>query len=248
MQEYLNGIDDKHKIVVSSGGLTVECPLPDDFGLTIGSSYTTLFDLGSLNGALSKGAAFLSISQKVGVSMKRMFTNPEPSEISFEMEFAAYHDALSEVVIPIKSMLLMAAPSTMNFSEGLSRVREISGGLEEVAHNVQDSSGDIVGGVAGAVGGVLGQIDAALGNLQAQPETSSSVQKAMDIIGFIQGPDKATVRFGNVLTLRDAFISSVGFRMSNVLDSRGYPMKGSCSVTVVLENTPLKHSVNEWFN
>lgn len=245
MSQHMQTIGRKHKIRVSSSVGVVEAPLPDDFGLTIGSSYTTLFDLGSLNGVLSKGAAILSVSQKVGVSMKRMFSNPEPSEISFDMEFVAMNDAYSEVVMPIKTMLLMAAPSHVSASEGANSIKEMADSAGELT---ETTKGGILGAIADQANSLAGEVSSFFSDAVNQPEAVSSAQKAMDLIGFIKGPDKANIYFGNIFSLQDAYISSVSFRMSNVLDSRGYPMKGGCSVTVVLEDTPLKHSVNEWFN
>lgn len=102
-------LDNKHKLRISSGDkYHVEAPLPDNFGFTVGSEYTTPFDLGSVSGTLQKLYAIGGISAPVGLRMRKMYANPEPTEISFEMEFAAYHSAKEDVVVPIVTLMVMS--------------------------------------------------------------------------------------------------------------------------------------------
>ena len=99
----MNELDSKFKMTIKSQldrDLIVQAPLPDDFGFTVGNVYSTPFDTGGLSETMQKALALTSkatdtsaFSGKLGITMDKVFTNPEPTEISFDLEFTAFYDA-----------------------------------------------------------------------------------------------------------------------------------------------------------
>lgn len=220
-------LDPKFKITIIQGESVVEAPLPESFGMTVGSEYSTPFDLGGVGGMLSKFLAISGISQKMGVSMKNMFTNPEHTEISFDLEFHAYYSALNEVVGPVVALAKMALGDKLT----LDKVEET------------------LGGISNRIGGALGLIEDGGGNFSLPPEIKDNegASKAMEIIGFISGPETVIIKFGSVYTLSRVYVSSVNFNFSNVVDTDGMPMSATCSVTITPEEFPTAKRIQQYF-
>ena len=205
---------------------TVYAPLPDNFGITVGSEFSAPFDANFLSGTLSKGAAVAmakgsrgeasGLGNKLGVVTKKYYSNPEPSEISFELQFEAYHDAREDVMYPIIQLMAMGLGRSVTPSQARQYIANLASdiGLNTIADAIApDANIDFT-----------------------NEETAKNV---FEFLQFVAGPSKARIKFGNVLSLSDTYISSVAPQFSNILDSRGYPMSATCAITAVLEKDPL---------
>jgi len=228
-------LDNKHKLRISSGDkYHVEAPLPDNFGFTVGSEYTTPFDLGSVSGTLQKLYAIGGISAPVGLRMRKMYANPEPTEISFEMEFAAYHSAKEDVVVPIVTLMVMSLGRVITkqdveaaiekFSNLAAQGASFAGFSPEGAQSAGESAQATINGDNG--------------------ETTSRI---LEMINLIAAPDLCTIRFGEFLTIDKAYITSTAVQFSNILDRDGYPMSGRVNVTATVQVAPLADDIVEFF-
>lgn len=226
-QTYLNERtrkDQRIRIITrSSNGsetITVEAPLPETFGITVGSEYGTPFDITSVNQNLSMVMAVAGAGQKPRITMKSHFINPERSEISFEMEFVAYYDAIAEVIIPVINLV------------GMSLGRELSSAdaIAKITNTIKD--------MATAVGKVFGG-DGKTADITIEDNMATkATDRIFGLIDMIQGPPPTVIHFGSAMTLDRCFVSSAGVQFSNVLDHRGVPMSAKCSVTAILESPP----------
>lgn len=232
-QQKIRELPTKHTLEIRSGvrgGTTIHANLPDGFGFTVGNVFSSPFDTGALNGMIAKGAAVGAIGLNQMVSMQKVFMNPEPTEISFEMKFDAYYDPVGEVVAPVINLLRVSLSRQLNSATIDQKVKDIIQGAYEIA----GGSGEIEykGGYASV----------------ANDATGEKLDTALELIGFIASPDTVSIRFGDVYTIRDAFISSVGIAFSNKLDRNGMPMSCTCNVSAVLRRPPTVETVlDNWF-
>lgn len=234
----MSELDDKFKIRIkkqapygANGDLIVEAPLPDDFGYTIGSVYSTPFDTMSLNETVAKGFALAGITQKPGAAMKKMFIHPEPTEISFDMEFVAYYSARKEVVVPVLTLSAMALPSHMSTEEGTGEINKALSNLNSIAKDagLRDKNSEAP-------------------KIEVSADVAEYGDKLLNLLNFVRGPDKVDVSFGDLYTITDVYLSSVGVRYSNKVDGEGFPLKATVSVTLTLENVPtLEKVTGEWY-
>lgn len=233
------GVNDQDQGVDMGEDLIVSAPLPDGWGMTVGSEFGTPFDTGGVNDTLAKLFAIGGISQKAGIRMKKMYMNPEPTEISFDMEFYAWYDAKSEVLIPAVTLLAMALGRTLTYDELKGKMK---GFYMKVA-----------GGVNTALSytGVESSVDEEV-SLNSENETVVSVEEGADkllsLIGLIQGPPSSEIRFGEAMVLPECYVTSVAAKFSNVLDPDGIPMSCTCSVTATLVQAPVADDITEYFD
>lgn len=235
MQRRLSETPSKHKIRISSGGKTVEAPLPPDFGFTVGSEYSTPFDVGNLSGNIAKAYAVAGISNPVGLRMRKMYTNPEPTELSFDMDFVAYYSAKEEVAVPIVTLICMGLGRVMRhadierainwFGENAAKGLELTGFNSNAPTEAAESLTDTI-------------------NQEGVKENTS---KLLDLIDLIRAPEICTLHFGDFLTLDNVFITSTAAQFSNVLDKDGYPMSGKVSVTCTLQVAPIADDIVKMF-
>ena len=210
-------------------GHTVLAPLPETFGFTVGSEFSSPFDTGISSGVVQKALAISSISQKIGLRMKKMYANPEPTEISFDLEFQAYYSASDEVVVPVIKLAAMSLGRTLT--------------------NLNDRAAEVirkVGQTAGSVGDFVSSTSE--GHLDEEANTGGIVKRIANLIGLIEGPNTQTIMFGNLYTMTDCYITSMSPQFSNVLDKNGLPMSATCSITVTLEQYPIADDVIGWFD
>lgn len=215
------GMDSGQLVTISfheDGTGRIKAPLPDNFGISVGSEYTDPYNqnmtdsLGGLGTVLENVGRVAGVSRKLGVATTIFYSGPEPTEISFDLEFSAYYDAKKEVVDPIKKL--------MRNSVG----REIStDDLDEEEKEEIDERTD------GALSSDLGQ---------------QIANKA----ALIKGPSLATIRFGKTIKIQSCYIQSVGVQFSNVLDNQFYPVHGVASVTARIEQNPVRSDVDRFFN
>lgn len=221
----------------------VAAPLPDGFGMTVGSEYATPFDTGTANDMLSKALYLSDVAQKVGVRMKKFYSNPTPTEISFDMEFNSYYNAYGEVVVPAVLLMQMSLGRKLDW-EGLK------GKIKEILEKIKSGYKAAAKAVAAGTGFNADLSDLSPPSVPSNEYTQaaeSGASKAMEMFGFIRAPELTTIKFGDVYTLRTAYITHVGVKFSNVLDVQGIPTSCVCSVTATLEQYPIAEDVAEMF-
>lgn len=223
----LGGINEQDEEMVTEE-IGVTSPLPDGFGMTVGSSFDTPFDTGNVNDTLSKLFAVGGISRKAGIRMEKAYVSPEPVEISFDMEFYAWYDAGEEVMKPAATLMCMAVGRELTWDDLKNQMENLYRKVAGLAFNASDA---------------LGLSTPPPISEDVSIETSERVDKGasrlMELIQLVQGPPTCRISFGNVMTLEEAFITSVATKFSNVLDPRGFPMSCTCSVTATLKSAPV---------
>lgn len=257
MQRKMSELSSKHKIVLSSGTRKVEAPLPPDFGFTVGSEYTTPFDVGNISGNIQKLYAVLGISNPVGLRMRKLYANPEPSEISFDMEFAAYYSAKEEVVLPIVTLLMMSlghVTTNADIEAYIKRFANLAAkGIAltgEAAETVELLSGGAADAINSGATYTEGAVDTAtdVATETLNDGTVSAVTGSiLDLINLISAPEPCILRFGDFITLPKVFVTSTAVQFSNVLDKDGYPMSGTVSVTCVPQLAILADDIGPMF-
>lgn len=233
-QQKLGEIDSKHKIrITGASGVNnyVDCPLPDNFGFTVGSVFSTPFDTGAISGLLAKPLAATDVGLAQTISMNKVFMNPEPTEISFEMEFSAFYSAKTEVLAPIIKLLQMSLSSKLTVQKSADKIQDLINRLSGLGVSLSDS-------------------DNGISNAAEQSEfTKTTGDAALGLIGFLQAPSTVNIMFGDLIYIRDAFVSNVGVRFSNKLDISGIPMSATCSVSIILQRPPTIETIaDEWFS
>lgn len=221
----IDELDDRFKIRISGGGKTIEAPLPDDYGFTVGSEYTTPFDVGSVSGMVQKAFALGRISAPVGLRMRKMYANPEPTELSFKMSFDAYYDALEEVLKPVVTLVKMGLGREMTNADINSKIEGI---------------GNVIDMATG--GNTSGQ--------KTVEVPDSAVQmsgRVSGLIKLINAPDICTLSFGTFCVMDDVFITSTAVSFSNKLDERGIPMSADVEVTCTLQTAPIADDIARFF-
>lgn len=257
MQRKMSELSSKHKIVLSSGTRKVEAPLPPDFGFTVGSEYTTPFDVGNISGNIQKLYAVLGISNPVGLRMRKLYANPEPSEISFDMEFAAYYSAKEEVVLPIVTLLMMSlghVTTNADIEAYIQRFGALAAKGIALTGQVVDTAGVVTGENSDAADATLSQtetlvdrvVDAADRTISGD-KVSTVTGSVLDLINLISAPEPCILRFGDFITLPKVFVTSTAVQFSNVLDKDGYPMSGTVSVTCVPQLAILADDIGPMF-
>lgn len=211
---------------VNAGSFVVKAPLPENWGFTIGSEFSAPFDANFVSGAASKMLAMGGVSSKLGVATKKLYSNPEPTEISFDMQFEAYEDAKNDVLVPIIVLMSMAIGSKLSLEDAANEVESL----------VNQFSSNIGRGQAFSPGSLASSID--------DSSVGQAGSKAFDFLTFVQGPPTVTLRFGSVIKFRNTYITSVAPSFSNILDKEGTPMSATVSVTAILELDPIMDDEN----
>lgn len=232
-QHKMRELDDRFKVRIISHKSTgrpeiVEAPLPDQFGVTVGSEFSAPFDGNLVSGSLAKVAALQGVAKKTGTSGRKMYSNPEPSEISIDLEFEAYYSAKEEVVLPVALLMAMSLGTTLDsarLEQNMLQYLSLGDNLTGFNTAEEVESVDIVS--------------------EEQEEWSDRI---MELIGFLQGPRKVRVHFGRTMVLPSVWVASVAPQFSNVLDPNGFPMSATVSVTFALEMEPVVEDLNQWFS
>ncbi len=220
MQQKLKETPSKFRIRIHSEMAgTVLAPLPDNFGMTVGSEYSSPFDANFASGTLSKALAIGgSIGNKTaGVATTKFYSNPEPSEISIDLQFEAYYDARQEVLEPVIRLMAMSLGRTIDF---------------EAARNIIEN-------MANKVGSITGLDNMFSGEIETSDSTVRNSDRILGFLNFVQGPPIVSIKFGNAMKLDRVYISSVAPQFSNILDADGIPMSATCSITAILERDPV---------
>lgn len=238
-QKYLIENSDPNALIkIFNEDFTVLAPLPDGFGMTYGSEYSAPFDMNTMSDAWRKAYALQGISTKVGIQMKKMYSNPEPTEFSFDMEFNAYYSPLDEVLFPVYYLSQMTLGSSLTF-EDLSQGTQNF--LKKVNDGIKKASSAV--GIEVEEGPLQGAIE-----YDVDDTVQAGVSGALRLINFIKSPKKVNVYFGNTMKWENMYITSVATSFSKRLDLNGIPMYAKCSVTVTPESYPVAETMNKVFD
>lgn len=270
-QQRLNELP-KSKVIEIVGGdsgeIRVRAPLPAEYGYTVGSEYSAPFDVSLPSGILQKGMALANISQKIGIRMQNMYSNPVPTEISLDLEFDAYYNARTEVVLPVLNLAHMSLGTALD-REHLNQVLgEIKEKLTPAALAAKKAAANATETAANATEGFREDNRWLFGNVQSPipqptPDESDSTgaevpsqdvpsksgemfNNVLEFVGIIRGPAPQILTMGTFITISDAYLTSISPRFSNVLDRDGFPMSCKCSVTFTLGRYPIAEDVANW--
>lgn len=211
---------------VGNESLSVVAPLPENFGFTVGSEFTSPFDAQFVSGAFQKAAAVSGVSSKLGVSTKKLYSSPEPTEISFDMQFEAYNSAMDDVMIPIIKLMSMGIGRRIDLVEAANKVEQI---VNDISRRARGE--DIIS---------PGTLEQSI----SSNDVGNTASRVFGFLGFIAGTSLVKLRFGNVITFKNAYVTSVGPQFSNILDKNGIPMSAMVSVTCILEEDPTLNDEN----
>jgi len=264
-QQRLNELP-KSKVIEIIGGddgnIRVRAPLPAEYGYTVGSEYSAPFDVSLPSGILQKGMALANISQKIGIRMQNMYSNPVPTEISLDLEFDAYYNARTEVVMPVLNLAHMSLGTALD-REYLDQVLgEIKEKLTPAALAAKNAAANATEGVIDN-SWLLGNPSSPIPTPAPTPDVTDSTgaevptqdvsrksgemfNNVMEFIGIIRGPAPQILTMGTFITISDAYLTSISPRFSNVLDKDGFPMSCKCSVTFTLGRYPIAEDVANW--
>lgn len=238
-QKYLIENSDPNGLIkIFNEDFTVLAPLPDNFGMTYGSEYSAPFDMNTMSDAWRKAYALSGISTKVGIQMKKMYSNPEPTEFSFDMEFNAYYSPIDEVLFPVYYLSQMTLGSSLTFSELEQGTQEF---LKKVS-SALNSAGNAIGIESPPI-----PKQSSI-TMDVPDRVQDGVEGALRLINFIKSPKKVNVYFGNTMKWENMYITSVATSFSNMLDVNGVPMYAKCSVTVTPESYPIAETMNRVFD
>lgn len=189
--------------------MIVKAPLPETVNIGAGSEINSPFaNFASDGTAASLLALTTGASSRIGITTKKLFMGPDQPDISIDLKFEAYYSAYEEVLMPCIKLLLMSTGDERDLLKdtGLkSYLQSITGGLQDKA---KASVGDV-----------------------AKTVKTDNVSTD-DLINYLKTPTAIKVRFGNILTVYNAFVSNVNVSFSNVLDNNFLPMEATASVTL----------------
>jgi hypothetical protein len=214
--------------------MKVSAALPDNFGMTVGSEFASPFDTGSINQKMSKLLFLANIPQKAALRMRKMYSNPTPTEISFDMEFTSHYDAKYEVVYQVLKLMAMSVGRQLQWAEMKRRIESFLEKGQEIA--------------AGGLEIIGAEDDARAIQLSAPDVNEANFSKVTDLFNLLQGPPTSRLQFGRTIDIPDCFVTSVASKFSNVLDVNGYPTSAVCSVTVTPQTPPVMEDIESYFS
>ena len=220
----ISELDSKFKIAIENNSQRVEAPLHNDFGFTVGSEYTTPFDIGTVSGMMQKTMAVAGMSTPVGLRMRKMYANPEPTELSFKMTFDAYYDAQVEVVVPVVTLVTMGLGREMRDTDVTDKLSTLSGIIDKVAGTSVE-----------------------MPTVESSEGGKGISSKVMGLIKMINAPQVCTLHFGDFLTFDNVYITSTAVTFSNNLDQNGIPMSAEVNVTCTLQIAPIADDILRYF-
>lgn len=206
---------------LGAGGYVVKAPLPETWGFTVGSEFSAPFDANFLSGAAASGLALAGVSSKLGVATKKLYSAPEPTEISFDIQFEAFQNAMDDVLIPIIVLMSMSMGSKLTMEKAAEKIEQL---INQAGTNT--GNGQMVD-------------EGSLTSLVTDTGIGQGASRAFDFLNFVEGPPTCTLKFGKVIKFANSYISSVAPQFSNIMDKDGIPMSASVSVTAILELDPL---------
>lgn len=226
-------VDPKFRLEIYNEDYSVYATLPSEFGFTVGSEYSEPFDSGAMSSSWQKAFAVAGIANsKFGMRMQKMFTNPEPTEMSISIDFFAYKSAKDEVFMPIVYLCLMTLGSNLTWDDVSTKARELAELIQSGADTVN------------LVTGLNEQVDTSDINVDQENQYGG---RMLDLVGLIQSPKKVAVKFGTFMHWRNMYITSVSPNFHTILDKDGFPTKASVSLTITPEYYPIADEMLENF-
>lgn len=246
MTQYkMNEIDPKHKLVISTPEYgIIQTYLPEQFGFTVGSEFSAPFDQNLLGGTLQKVAAVSGFANKRGIATKKMYSNPEPTEISFELVFDAYYSAREEVLVPVIKLMCSAVGQEVTWDVLDEKFKKLVRTTSGAVANPIDS---LLGGDSDSSSSIESEGD----NLTLSStgvSKSRTSERILELLSFIAGPDKVSMSFGSVYRLPEVWISSVSAMFDNTVDAQGFPMRATVNLTCQVEKDPVKEDIMGFFS
>ena len=217
---HVNENDDKQLIHIIDPihKMTVQANMPETMTVGVGSDIGSPFAGYASEGTAAKVLALSTgASSKIGIVTKRLFMGIDQPDISLDLKFEAYYSAFDEVLIPAVKLMLMATSEEKNL-EGA--IRKILKGLEKA---------ETIGGDA-------------LASLNDTKRVDTD-----KLINYIKTPAVCKIKFGDIFTVRNAFLSNVSVSFSNVLDSDFVPMEATVSITITPQDPFTKNEVVTMF-
>lgn len=237
-QTFMKTVPRANKIRFRMHTGVVEAPLMDNVSFTVGSQYSAPFDSDLVSGNLSRAVLATGHAPKVGISTTKYYVSPEPAEVTFDLEFKAFYDAREEVFIPVARLVIAALGIETTYEEMKAELAKVVGWIEvNTGFSVGASNDD-----------VEGSNNTGLDSTTVE-ELEDSASDITEFVSVLRAPPRTSViNVGNIYTLESVYISSVSPQFSNVVDSRGYPMSATVSVTAVFERSPTANSMARAFS
>jgi len=217
---HLDEVDERQliHIVDPVHGLTVRANMPETMTIGVGSEIGSPFAGYASEGTAAKVLALTTgASSKIGIVTKRLFMGVDQPDISLDLKFEAYYSALEEVVIPCIKLMLIASPEEKDLEQSVKTAIELLEGGGEV-----------------------------YGNILANVKKSKTVDSDK-LINYLKTPAVCKVKFGDIFTLRNAFLASASVSYSNILDSDFLPMEATVSVTITPQDPFTKNEIITMF-
>lgn len=216
------------------GRIIVESPLPETYGVSAGSTYGTPFSGYATHGLIADLAAIKGLSGQYGLLTEKLYEGPLHTELSFEMKFDAWSDALKDVVVPSVALLINSTGNTMTGGDLLNHLTNEFKTLTIPITMIES----IINKVQSYMTGTSGK------------STSSGTNKksVADLVKFMSSAPVCNVRFGELSLLRGVYLSSVSLQFSNVLDHNYMPMSCTASITGEYMNPLTQSRISDAFN
>jgi hypothetical protein len=214
------GLSIAQKIIVKqsfNSHVQVEAPLPEQYGLSLGNEISAPFGAYALSNDLIRVMALYGISTSVGMTTTKFFTGLQQPDISTELQFRAYHSAMDDVVAPVIALAYMASGIFMD-----TAATQKIGGKISITGIITDILNEIGTGV-----------DLLTDLVKAPPPLPHVSENSIkQIFRLVKGPSTVDVRFGNVFSLSQCYISSFSVNFSNELDYEDMPTSADVSLTL----------------
>ena len=198
--------------------LTVRANMPETMTVGVGSEIGSPFAGYASEGTAAKVLALSTgASSKIGIVTKRLFMGVDQPDISLDLKFETFYSAYDEVVIPAVKLMLMATAEEKN----------LEGSIRTILKNLEKAE-TIAGDVAASI-------------------TKSERLDTDKLINYLKTPAVCKIKFGDIFTLRNAFLANVSVSFSNVLDSDFLPMEATVSITITPQDPFTKNEVITMF-
>jgi len=204
----------------------------------VSNDYTQPFENYISDGNVANILRMSGITTKVGLFTTAVFTAPQITTFDLELQFVAYYDAYTEVVLPVYNLMMMSSATRTNLTEEdaeqLKKGFELNSGNETVdtiANTIADAGGALVDTVSQATG-----------------ISGASFSKAFEYIQYAKAPPKVAIRIGNVLNIETAMIADATPEFSNKLDYRNYPLSATVNLTITFERPNFANEFSRMFH
>jgi len=223
-----------------TGGFSVSAPLPESFGVDIQSQMTQPFSSFIPTGLIQTGIALYNVSASAGIAIGKYYTGTETPDISFDMNFVAQYDALTEVVIPVAKLYVLAASYKVPLPKGAASF--VSTAFDTVAA----LGTPVIRGVEHAAKALGAPITVGTG-----PPPKLSTAQIRDFLYWLGGPPPIRCYFGNIYELgignNPVVLSGMEPRFTNNIDYNGLPMQCTVSITLTLKQPYFTEAVAETY-